>query len=610
MNKRAVIVLSVVAALLVAYVAVFERGSLTSKELSEREDKVLPTFVRAKVDRLEIQRKGKSVVLQRDALEGGELGGWRMLSPTSEPADDDTVDHVLGELEWLAARRTLETLSSGDVSKFGLDKPRYRVRYRAGGAEHTLVIGNQDVHGEGVYVRVAGEPHGYVVPKTLVETLDHDPLHYRSKEFLGEMTIAWAKKLELGSASTPAAAGERIEVVKEGGRFWVSGEPKVLCDAQAVDKLLRSLDDLRAKRFLEPDAAAAAVADLAKPARVAKLTIVPDQDREDREPMLVELQLGGACAGHDKERYARAGAKGAPVCIDDEDAKAFEVSAAELRLARAFAAEPSSIERFELVQGAQKLALARDGEGWKAEGKVAVDREAVEQWLADLGKERALTFLAPGALKEQASLTLHLADDKTERVAVSAPANGSVLVKRGDEPALVSFPAAFADLFVPSPKRFQALEPWAAQQPSEVTALEARDDKRVRAMTLADGSWKTSDGTPVDTGQVRELVRALVKVRALSYVTEQPRAEHGLTPPRASLQLQLGADKSLRLDLGAETDRGAYARLDGGSVLEVDRDTVTRVRALAGTQPAPAPPPLEEGEHEDELDEEHGGHTH
>jgi hypothetical protein len=610
MNKRAVIVLSLVAAALVAYVVVFERESLTSKEVAEREDKVLPTFVRAKVDRLEVQRKGHTVVLEREQKAEEEFGGWLMLEPTREAADDDTVDHLLGELEWLAARRTLESLSAADVKAFGLDKPRYRVRYRAGGASHTLLIGNQDVHGEGVYVRVDQEPGGFVVPKTLVETLDHDPLHYRSKEFLGQMTTAWARKLEIITPTTPEAAGATVEVLKEDGRFWVSGAPKVLADAPGVEKVLRTLDDLRAARFLEPSAAPAAQADLQKPARIVKLSIVPDEHREDRQPMLVELQLGGACAGHEGERYARAGDKGAPVCIKADDAKPFETDAAHLRLPRVFAAEPSSIERFELVQGAQKLSLKREGEGWKAEGNPAVDREAVEQWLADLGRERALTFLAPAAFKEQASLTLHLADDKTERIGVGAAPNGDVWLKRGDEPALAVFPRALGDLFVPAPKRFQALDPWASQQPSEVTGLEARDEKATRTMTLTEGSWKASGTAPVDSNQVRELVRALLKLRALSYVTEQPRPEHGLASPRAALQLKL-AKATLRLDIGAETERGAYARLDGGAVFEVDRDTVQRVQALAGTRGAPMPPPPPEEEHEEGEHEEHSDeHEH
>ena len=305
MSKRAIVVLAILVVALGAYIALFERTSLTSKELGERKGRVLTSFVRAKVDRLEIQRKGQRVVLERDLTEGNELGGWRMLEPrgakadVNTSADDDAVDRLLGELEWLSARRTFENLSAQDVQRFGLDKPRYRVAYRAGGDRHVLALGNPDVHGEGVYARVDDDPEAFVLPKTTVETLDHDPLHYRDKEFLGEMTVAWTRRIELESG------GKKGELAKENGRFYVLGQVKSYADDKRVEEFLRALDDLRAARFLEPAAAKSAESAFAKPERVIRLSIVPDQGREDREPMQVELTLAGACPGHDDERLAR-----------------------------------------------------------------------------------------------------------------------------------------------------------------------------------------------------------------------------------------------------------------------------------------------------------------
>ena len=125
MSKRAIVVLAILVVALGAYIALFERTSLTSKELGERKGRVLTSFVRAKVDRLEIQRKGQRVVLERDLTEGNELGGWRMLASSpgqkadeNTSADDDAVDRLLGELEWLSARRTFENLSVQDVQRF------------------------------------------------------------------------------------------------------------------------------------------------------------------------------------------------------------------------------------------------------------------------------------------------------------------------------------------------------------------------------------------------------------------------------------------------------------------------------------------------------------
>jgi hypothetical protein len=608
MSKRAIVVLALVAAVLLGYVALFERGSATSKELSQRSTRVLVSFVREKVDRLEIQRLGRTVVLTRKPNEEGELGGWKILAPVASEADEDAVNQVLGELEWLTAQRTLEDIDADDEKRFGLTAPRARVAFQIGRKRHVLAIGAQDVHGESVYTRVDGEKRAYVVPRALLETLANEPGYYRDKQLFPTLTIAWAQKVEL------TKSGTRGELTRQDERWWLELAPRGYADDKRVTALLDALSSLRASRYLEGEAAKRAEAALAQPTQRIAITIVPEESREDQAARRLTLELGGKCEEHEGERYARAIAEPAPsgpfVCVRQADLSALDLPATDLRDARLFASEVSAIERVELTRGAHKLVLARAGADWKSDSEVPTDREAVEAWLADLAAARSVDFASLERFEERGSLTLVSAGDKRERIALSdLTSSDELLARRAEEPLLVRFSAGVFDRLLPSAARYRSLELWAAHQPSEVVRVDVRAGARARTLAL-EGSWRSRGGEPIDDGRVRELVRELVDVRAQSFVSEQARPAHGLAQVTRRVELGLNSAGPLALELGASTERGVYARVDGRAIVELSPATVALIDELAGgpRPPAPAQPSAPELEERDE-DEEHE-HAH
>jgi hypothetical protein len=69
--------------------------------------------------------------------------------------------------------------------------------------------------------------------------------------------------------------------------------------------------------------------------------------------------------------------------------------------------------------------------------------------------------------------------------------------------------------------------------------------------------------------------------------------------------------RELKLELGAETESGLRARIDGGSVYEVEKELLAQVRELAGGPAAPqeAAPAPEEDEF-GHAEDHHGHHLH
>lgn len=603
MSKRAVIALALVAGLLLGYVLLFERSSATSKELDERKGRVLVSFVRDKVERLEVERQGKRVVLERKPGAEGELRSFRVTAPYQAAADADTVDRLLGELEWLSARRTLDSLSAEDEKNFGLSAPRYRISYTVGRERHVLELGKPDVHGESVYARLDRAPRAYVVPKTVLDVLQHAPADYRDKQLISDLTVAWVRKVVL------SAGGASMELSKEGDRWWLSVAPRGYGDGRRIDQLLHAVSELRAARYLEPSEHEKAEAALATPDVRMEIRVVPDESREDKRAQSYTLLVGGPCGAHADERYARALPGGAPACIKATELAALTPKPSDLRELRLLIAEPSSVERIELARG-EKIAVKRDGEKWQPDGGATgnVDRESVEAWLQALSKVRALR-VESRALEPHGSLSFALPDAKSERIALAVPnGQGELSVKRADEPLTLTYSAELADLLSVFSGRFAPLEVWSAHQPSEVQRVDASEGGRSRSMVLEDGRWREEgvDSARVDSERVRELVRALLDLRAHLIVAERPRPAHGIVPSAPSLKLTLANGRTLSLELGAATSDGFYARVNGERVIEVGRDVPPLIAELAGgARAAPTPAASDDLDHGDHEDHEH-----
>ncbi|HEX5656103.1 MAG TPA: DUF4340 domain-containing protein [Polyangiales bacterium] len=572
MSARAIAVLGVIAAALFAYVVAFERTSVTSKELADRAGRVLPSFVRDKVERITLQRRGVEVVLARKREADG-LGALELLAPIKSAADSEAGDRLLGELEWLSARRTVE-----DNGQLGLDKPRFRVSYVAGGASHVLVVGNDDVHGQGLYVRVDQDPRVYVVPRTFLEVIDHEPGYFRDKSLFPELTVAWANVLAVRNGSLVH------ELKKEDKHWWLEG--KRYADETKIDAMLQALASLRASREVEPRDEAAAKEALAHVTLRVDVSVVPDEHREDKKPVALALEVAGAC-GKDA-RYARVGTR--LVCIPATELAPFELGAAELIEPRLFRAPPNEITRFVITRGKEQLAWRREGTKWKSDVDAPADTAAIESWIRELREARAMRTKSPAGFAEQGKLRLELVGDQVEELAYGALVDEAMPVQRAGESVLVLFPASVHDRLAPLRERFQPLALWRGHQPSDVVSFEAQVGARHRRGTLVDGAWQSDAGSD----QVRELVRALVASEGLAYLGETSRAEHGIGTGKLVLGLKDG--KALTLELGAATSRGVYARR-GRDIVELSSGTLALIDELAGG------PRASHADEEDEDDE-------
>jgi hypothetical protein len=614
MDKRVVAMLAGIVVMLAGYLFFFERGQLSSKEVGDRKGRALDSFVRDRVEELTVTHGAQKLRFARKRLASGELGAFALAEPQAMPADENAVDSLMGELEWLSVRRALDGVSAKDRTEFGLDAPSFTVDYRVADTVHQLRVGKPDVHGESHYAQLDDAPRVMLLPKTLVEALDHTPGHFRSKQFLGDITSAWARKLEI------QAGGPRISVEKVGGRFWVADAPRSFADDERVGDLVAALDRLRATRFVEGDALHRLNVPSLVPVSHVTLKTIPDDAREDQKPEAFTLTVFGACPEHADERVARAGEQGDFVCVLTSDVKDL-LDVLDLRETHLLPAAPEDVVSIQLSGPGAHFDLKRKEGAWEAVTGPKVETKAVNGWLSALHAERG-AYVAPAAYgTSDHMLTLGLSGDRRAAMALSTLPSGELAIVREHEAISLRFGGDAPLLMAVLPARFGRVAPWDQRKPSEVQALVAQVGSTTRALKLVDGRFCSGprDEPVADTFRVRELVRQVLKWEASVYVGEGGLPAHGFATPEASLTLQLTPTERLRMVVGKACAGGRYLLVDAHGVYCADNATLARIYELAEVPvPASLAPAMGSGQVDDATDDEpelpghdhDHGHTH
>lgn len=486
MGVRTTIALAVVALALLGYIVFFERGSLTTGELDKRKADALPEFVRDRVTKVEIQRKGQLIVLERgpDPENDLDLGRWKLVAPLRADADQDAVESLLGALEWMSVRRRIEHVGPEDRARFGFDAPRYRVWFTAGRERFPLVVGKPSPQGDGLYVQGKDASIAQVVGKDLIEGLNHEPGDYHTKELHEGLSALTIKALTLRDAS-----GTRSLVKREGA--WWLGEGATRASEPDVEAAIAAIDRLRAKRFVATEAKdahaygfdapfAELVATYTRlvPRRAGDMPTessaagAPAPPKPRTEDVTLRLVVGGECVGHAGERYVRADA-GAVMCIAEADLADARKPADAFRERRLLPLDAVTVTTLRLERDGRALVLTRKDEKWsyelRADKTVTASGEVRDggavAWIESLAAARAEGFApTPDASAAGGSWRLHVEREGEsgayDVVVLEAGASG-VRVRRGTEPWDATYASAVAALLTPSTalERIQAPPP-------------------------------------------------------------------------------------------------------------------------------------------------------
>jgi len=166
MSARTPIVLLVVAALLLTYVLLFERGRPGRTEIDSRSGLLLEGVVRERITRIRIAAGEERVALLRQGEGFDET--WTLEEPRQAPADPEIIEDYLRNWEFAIPVRTLQSPTAEDLHSFGLETPKAEVSFEMGRAKVRISLGTGSPIDGGGYVRIDDGPQVSVVGDDVV----------------------------------------------------------------------------------------------------------------------------------------------------------------------------------------------------------------------------------------------------------------------------------------------------------------------------------------------------------------------------------------------------------------------------------------------------------
>lgn len=590
---KATIVLGVIALLLFGYIVFVDRGSLGTRELEARQGAVLPELIRDKVVKLELQHKGVTTVLERNPqAETDEEQLWRVVAPYKAEADQDAVDTVLGDLEWLHPKRTLREVSAEDLKRFGVDAPRARAFFTTGKERLAIRVGLETPQKDGVYVTASEPSTVFIVGKDFADALAQPPEHYHSKTLHEGVLVSTARKLEVRDA-----AGSRVVQHAPDG-LWTIAEPSaskgMLAATAEISSLIEAADQLKATRYVTRDKSQLARFGLA-PAQhevvLHKRSKVDLEGKGNEGPNVVALHLraGAPCEGQPTERYVTVGDGGVVFCAQSADLDKLKLPADRLIETKLLPLEPRDIRGVRITRGERSLSLERIGgipqpgtqAPWRYEqkraGKVVAEGTARDGSVIDFfnalrAAEAVKDALASGSAKDAPFTATFLRDLKKPDLVLHVAVRGldEAVLQRQDEPNGMVFPAAAVELLDPSAGPFKPLL-LLEHNEANLRSLELTRAGTTERIERASAGTPFSIKAPVELEADRiaaaDIARLLSSLEAVRFAADAPEAVHGLSTPLVEARASYAAEgegkaTTVVLRIGAETEGGSFAQLD------------------------------------------------
>jgi hypothetical protein len=152
MTARTPIILLVVAAILLAYVLLFERGRPGRTEIDSRSGLLLEALVRERITRIRIASGEERIALRREGEGFDET--WTLEEPKQAPANPEAIEDYLRNWEFAIPVRTLQSPSAEDLKSFGVETPTAEVTFEMGRGKVRVSLGSGAPVDGGGYVRI------------------------------------------------------------------------------------------------------------------------------------------------------------------------------------------------------------------------------------------------------------------------------------------------------------------------------------------------------------------------------------------------------------------------------------------------------------------------
>lgn len=391
------------------------------KRKKEEPDKDAPPKIinipQDSIVRIEIRRRGQE---QPVAIEKGQDGQWRIVSPENLPADQDTVRSLLSTASELTANRLLEEQAT-DLRTYGLDPPAVEVTIRQNnGKALKLLLGDETPTGSYYYAKLQGDPRVFTLASWNKTSLDKSAWDLRDKRLL-TFDSNKLTRIEL------VRKGQTIEIGKNAQNEWQILKPQPMrADGGNVETLISRLQDAKMDTT-EPTAEQAKKAQAAF-AKAERVAIVRVTDAAGTQELEVRKTKEG-------DYYARSSVVAGIWKITNWVGEGVDKGLDDLRNKKLFDFGWNEPTRIEIRDGDQRWTFEKKGEDWVSAGKV-MDAVSVRSLIDKLRDLQAKSFPEKGFTQPVLEARVVWDDGKRQDKVLIAQAGERFIGKREGEPAL------------------------------------------------------------------------------------------------------------------------------------------------------------------------------
>ena len=252
-----------------------------NKSTFDLRDKTILKIDRDKVDRVELQTAGRTVIIAKQGAE------WRITSPSDARADFGAVEGIVGRLNTSPMKSIVA--DPKELKEYGLDTPVATVRVGTGSSQAGLAIGKSA--GEGaVYAKDLSRPMIFTVDAALADELKKPAEEFRVKDLFDARAFN-TTRVEATRAGQTVAFEKDKDVWKQ---VTPAAKP---ADTAKVEALLTALAATRATGFEEKTAATGL--------ETPELTIAVKFDDAKQEKVTFARKSGNAFARRDGDTAAK-----------------------------------------------------------------------------------------------------------------------------------------------------------------------------------------------------------------------------------------------------------------------------------------------------------------
>ncbi len=387
------------------------------------------------VDQISIQVK--TAQRQEERVIARTRNGWEITSPYVWPANDNAVQRILTQLQFLEKEVTIpldEIKRSGQtLADFGLEDPAIILSYKMGEKKVVLKIGSPTQLGKRVYLLPPDGDAVLVVSDELLKAITIGLADLRSDRVF-DIPLFEVRSLTIEQGE------QRYRFEESGDDWWLESPIRVRADNAKVDTALGQLTALRSVHIVRDLPSGGENAVFAQP--YMRITL---GGNNRRRTLLVGAPVPEVLEGEAPQRYARLEndpASGTIFTVEQKPLERLSDPADRLRQRYFFVFDPTQVNAIEITEDGRSLTLqklekrqADEKPSWQifrkeAGGKIVTqpaDAEVIGQLLTSLRGLEAKSF-ASDAPSGQDLEQWGLANGKTRRVTLRGASEQTLLL--------------------------------------------------------------------------------------------------------------------------------------------------------------------------------------